>query len=113
MHGVVTKQWLQAQQHSKSLATAGAGGSKVTYYASCTSNMFAWNTEQQTAASNKEGMVCPGLLINRPSTVTNQSAAFYNNIVLSDPLVYSYQGCNCTAPLVAHYSNDSGTLHKH
>ena len=71
--------------------------------------MFVSNSQQQSAASNKEGMICPGLLISRPDTVTNQSASYYNNIVLSDPLLYSYRNCTCAAPLVAHYSIDTIT----
>jgi len=35
---------------------AGANGKSVTYNTSCTSNLFAWNTQQQSASSNKEGM---------------------------------------------------------
>lgn len=92
--------------------SAGADGSSVTYYAECLSNMFVSNSQQQSAASNKEGMVCPGLLVSRPDTVTNQSVSYYNNIVLSDPLLYSYRNCTCASPLVAHYYIDTvtGTL---
>ena len=56
-------------------------------------------------------MICPGLLVNRPASVTNLSAAYYNNLVSSDPLLYSYQGCTCASPLTAYYYNDtSGDL---
>ncbi|DBA88293.1 TPA: hypothetical protein ACH3X1_016534 [Trebouxia sp. C0004] len=88
-------------------ATPSANGKSVSYYTSCTSNLFAWNTQQQSASSNKEGMICPGLLVNRPASVTNKSTAFYNNVVSSDPLLYSYQGCTCALPLVAHYTFDT------
>lgn len=87
----------------------GADNKSVSYYATCISDMFTWNNESQSAAGNKEGMVCPGLLINRPATVTNTSVAYYNNIVLSDPSVYSYQGCSCAAPLVGKYYVDAST----
>ena len=90
--------------------SAGANGKSVTYNTSCTSNLFAWNTQQQSASSNKEGMICPGLLVSRPASVTNLSSAFYNNVVSSDPLLYSYQGCTCALPLVAHYTVDTAGM---
>ena len=90
--------------------SAGANGKSVTYNTSCTSNLFAWNTQQQSASSNKEGMICPGLLVSRPASVTNSSAAFYNNVVSSDPLLYSYQGCTCALPLIAHYTVDTAGM---
>ena len=71
------------------------------------SNLFAKNTRQQSALANKEGMICPGLSVNRPASVTNLSAAYYNNIVATDPLLYSYQGCTCAPPLLAHYEFDA------
>lgn len=96
---------------STSLCSAGADGKRVTYHGSCISNIFEWNTAQQSASANKEGMVCPGLLISRPSSVSNTSAAFYNNVVSSDPLLYSYQYCTCAAPLVASYKiDDAGDI---
>ena len=52
-------------------------------------------------------MICPGLTVNRPATASNLSASLYNNVVSTDPLLYSYQGCTCAAPLVAHYHIDS------
>lgn len=91
------------------LLIVGADNKTVHYYDSCLSDMFVWNNDSLSAAANKEGMSCPGLVINRPATVTNLSAAYYNNIVLSDPLVYSYQGCTCASPLVAQYYIDNST----
>jgi len=90
--------------------SAAANGKSVTYYASCTSNLFEWNAQQQSASSNKEGMICPGLLVSRPASVTNLSLSFYNNVVSSDPLLYSYQGCTCALPLVAHYTFDTAGM---
>ncbi|DBA81176.1 TPA: hypothetical protein ACH3X2_006994 [Trebouxia sp. C0005] len=91
-------------------ATPSANGKSVTYYTSCTSNLFAWNAEQESASSNKQGMVCPGLLVSRPASVTNSSLAYYNNVVSSDPLLYSYQNCTCVLPLVAHYTFDTAGM---
>lgn len=96
--------------HENACCSAGANGKSVTYYTSCTSNLFAWNAEQESASSNKQGMVCPGLLVSRPASVTNSSLAYYNNVVSSDPLLYSYQNCTCVLPLVAHYTFDTAGM---
>lgn len=88
----------------------GANGKTVTYNDSCISDLFAWNAKQQSASSNKEGMICPGLLVDRPASITNLSAAYYNNLVSSDPLLYSYMGCTCASPLVAYYHYDTSGM---
>lgn len=89
-----------------SVVCAGARGASVSYHGPCISNMFTWNTQQQSSSSNKQGMICPGLSIDRPTIVSEGSAEYYNNVVSSDPLLYSYQGCTCAAPLVAYYHVD-------
>ena len=90
-----------------SVVFVGPGGKTVLYHSPCLSDLFTWNTQQQSASSNKQGMICPGLTVNRPSSVTNLSVAYYNNLVSSDPQLYCYQGCSCAVPLVAFYYTDA------
>ena len=91
---------------------AGPEGKTAIYQGACIPNLFSWNSQQQSASSNKEGMICPGLTINRPDSVTNLSAAYYNNVVSTDPLLFCYQGCRCASPFVSFYYVDkSGSCH--
>ena len=91
----------------KAVVFVGPGGTTVSYYGPCISNMFKWNTLQQSSSSNKQGMICPGLSVDRPVAATDLSADYYNNVVSADPLLFSYQGCTCAPPLVAYYHIDS------
>lgn len=88
----------------------GPEGETVSYYGPCISDMFMWNVQQQSSSSNKQGMICPGLSVNRHHNITDLSADYYDNVVSSDPLLYSYQGCACAPPLVAYYHVDSAGM---
>ena len=49
-------------------------------------------------------MLCNGLIIDRGSS---NDFGVQQNVVNTDPLLYSYQQCGCVAPLVAYYHIDS------
>ncbi|KAL0023908.1 hypothetical protein WJX79_009620 [Trebouxia sp. C0005] len=94
---------LQDTSLQNSCAEPVDGGSSVKYNSSCYSNLFVSDDNQTSTAANVPGLTCPTLYIQRPSNQSNLTTAYFYNYVAADPQLYSYQGCTCTSPLVAHY----------
>ena len=92
---------------TKSACHAAAGGTAAVYNSSCYSNLFLSDANQTSTAANKPGIVCPTMQLQRPANQSNLTTAYFYNYVAAEPLLYSYEGCTCTAPLVPNYFVDA------
>jgi len=82
-----------------STCAIGAHGKTALYNSSCFPNFLMPSSSSRIFPAKRPGMSCPGVQISL-------SLAVYDGATV-DPVLYSYQGCNCVSGFLAHYSVDS------
>ena len=74
---------------NSSTCTIEAHGKTALYYSSCFPNFLMPSSSRRIFPAKRPGMSCPGVQIS-------VSVAVYDGATV-DPVLYSYQGCNCVS----------------
>ncbi len=84
---------------NRSTCSIGPHGKTALYNSSCFPNFLMPSSSNRIFPAKRPGMSCPGVQIS-------VSVAVYDGATI-DPVLYSYQGCNCVSGFLPHYTVDS------